>query len=64
MVKRGTGDTLGQASENFLAQARRPLLEKPFLPSDVRRLIDELLGRGGPAGRGFSRPQRRRLLVT
>ena len=38
-----TGDTLGQASERFLAQARRPLLEKPFLPSDVARLIDELL---------------------
>src|SRR5262249_8611812 len=37
-----TGDTLGQASERFLAQARRPLLEKPFLPSDVERLINEL----------------------
>jgi two-component system NtrC family sensor kinase len=38
-----TGDTLGQASERFLAEARRPLLEKPFLPSDVARLIDQLL---------------------
>ena len=38
-----TGDTLGHASESFLARARRPLLEKPFLPADVRRLIDELL---------------------
>jgi CheY-like chemotaxis protein len=38
-----TGDTLGHASERFLADARRPLLEKPFLPSDVRRVIDELL---------------------
>ena len=38
-----TGDTLGHASERFLADARRPLLEKPFLPADVRRLIDELL---------------------
>jgi PAS domain S-box-containing protein len=38
-----TGDTLGQASERFLTDARRPLLEKPFLPADVRRLIDELL---------------------
>jgi hypothetical protein len=34
---------LGQASERFLADAKRPLLEKPFLPTDVRRLIDELL---------------------
>jgi CheY-like chemotaxis protein len=38
-----TGDTLSQASERFLAEIRRPLLEKPFLPADVRRLIDELL---------------------
>jgi PAS domain S-box-containing protein len=38
-----TGDTLGHASERFLAEAQRPLLEKPFLPADVRRLIDELL---------------------
>ena len=38
-----TGDTLGQASERFLADAQRPLLEKPFLPTDVRRLIEELL---------------------
>jgi CheY-like chemotaxis protein len=38
-----TGDTLGQASERFLGDVQRPLLEKPFLPSDVRRLIDELL---------------------
>jgi CheY-like chemotaxis protein len=38
-----SGDTLGHASESFLAQVRRPLLEKPFLPADVRRLIDELL---------------------
>jgi two-component system NtrC family sensor kinase len=38
-----TGDTLGQASERFLAQARRPLLEKPFLPADVERVVDQLL---------------------
>ena len=45
-----TGDTLGQASERFLAEARRPFLEKPFLPADVRRLIDELFnGNGGKA---------------
>jgi CheY-like chemotaxis protein len=45
-----TGDTLGQASERFLAQAQRPLLEKPFLPADVRRLIDELLSTGNGQG--------------
>jgi two-component system NtrC family sensor kinase len=38
-----TGDTLGQASERFLTQKLRPFLERPFLPADVRRLIDELL---------------------
>jgi two-component system NtrC family sensor kinase len=42
-----TGDTLGQASERFLAEAKRPLLEKPFLPNDVRRLIGELLQTNG-----------------
>ena len=43
-----TGDTLGQASERFLADAKRALLEKPFLCADVRRLIDDLLhGNGG-----------------
>jgi two-component system NtrC family sensor kinase len=42
-----TGDTLGQASERFLVDAKRPLLEKPFLPDDVRRLIDELLQTNG-----------------
>lgn len=42
-----TGDTLGQASERFLADAKRPLLEKPFLPTDVRRLIEELLHANG-----------------
>jgi PAS domain S-box-containing protein len=42
-----TGDTLGQASERFLAEVQRPLLEKPFLPNDVRRLIEELLHTDG-----------------
>ena len=42
-----TGDTLGQASERFLAEAKRPLLEKPFLPTDVRRLVEDLLHANG-----------------
>jgi two-component system NtrC family sensor kinase len=41
-----TGDTLGPASDRFLTEVRRPLLEKPFLLSDVRRLIGELLSSG------------------
>jgi two-component system NtrC family sensor kinase len=57
-----TGDTLGEASERFLRQVLRPLLEKPFLPADVRRLLDELLstgtgGDGSAADRsGMSKP--------
>ena len=37
-----TGDTLGAAAWAFLAQSGRPVLEKPFLPSELRRLITEL----------------------
>jgi CheY-like chemotaxis protein len=47
-----TGDTLGQASERFLRQVLRPLLEKPFLPADVRRLLDELLSTGNAESGG------------
>jgi two-component system NtrC family sensor kinase len=32
-----TGDTLTSASRDFVAASGRPLIEKPFLPSEVRR---------------------------
>jgi two-component system NtrC family sensor kinase len=34
-----TGDALGPAAGLFLARSRRPVLEKPFTPADVARLI-------------------------
>jgi len=37
-----TGDTLGAAAGAFLTDSGRPVLEKPFLPRELRRLIAEL----------------------
>lgn len=37
-----TGDTLGAAAARFLAEARRPVLEKPFMPEAVRRFLDQM----------------------
>jgi CheY-like chemotaxis protein/two-component sensor histidine kinase len=37
-----TGDTLSPDVRDFLAEAERPILEKPFRPDDVRALISEL----------------------
>jgi len=38
-----TGDTLASALRDFVTQSGRPVIEKPFLPSDVRRVVDELV---------------------
>jgi CheY-like chemotaxis protein len=37
-----TGDILNRAADGFLARSGRPVLEKPFVPDDVRRLIASL----------------------
>jgi CheY-like chemotaxis protein len=37
-----TGDALGRAA-GLTAQTGRPVLEKPFLPEDVQRLLTVLL---------------------
>jgi CheY-like chemotaxis protein len=37
-----TGDTLGATAAAFLAREGRPVMEKPFTPDSVRRLIDQL----------------------
>ncbi|WP_425230268.1 ATP-binding protein [Sphingomonas sp.] len=37
-----TGDTLGTAAARFLADARRPVLEKPFMPDSIRHFLAEL----------------------
>jgi CheY-like chemotaxis protein len=34
-----TGDTLSEAAQRFLAEARRPVIEKPFVPDDVRTVV-------------------------
>lgn len=37
-----TGDTLAPALREFVSESGRPVIEKPFLPSDVRRVVGEL----------------------
>jgi PAS domain S-box-containing protein len=37
-----TGDTLGSALLEFVSASGRPVIEKPFLPSDVRRIVTEI----------------------
>jgi two-component system NtrC family sensor kinase len=38
-----TGDTLGPAAGRFLAECGRPVVEKPFVPSEIRKLVATLL---------------------
>jgi CheY-like chemotaxis protein len=44
-----TGDTLGPHAAKFLARCNRPVLEKPFVPGDVVRLVGEFPPRAGMA---------------
>ena len=37
-----TGDTLSASAGRFLARAGRPILEKPFVPAELQRLVAEL----------------------
>jgi len=37
-----TGDTLSQGAEGGVARFGRPVLEKPFMPSEVCRVLDQL----------------------
>jgi two-component system NtrC family sensor kinase len=37
-----TGDTLASALREFVSDSGRPVIEKPFLPSEVRRVVAEL----------------------
>ena len=39
-----TGDTLASALREFVSSSGRPVIEKPFLPSEVRRVVAELPG--------------------
>lgn len=38
-----TGDTMGAASQDVLQTSQRPFMEKPVTPSELRRLVQELL---------------------
>jgi transposase len=38
-----TADTLSASSHRFLARAGRPVLEKPFVPAELRQLLAQLL---------------------
>ncbi len=44
-----TGDTLASALREFVSQSGRPVIEKPFLPSEVRRIVAELATNGRAA---------------
>ena len=36
-----TGDTLASASSEFVVQSGRPVIEKPFMPGEVRRIVNQ-----------------------
>lgn len=38
-----TGDALGPVAGQFLAECRRPVLEKPFTPAEVARVLNEFV---------------------
>jgi len=40
-----TGDTLASTLRDFVSASGRPVIEKPFLPADVRRVVAELVAR-------------------
>ena len=44
-----TGDTLTSALREFVSESGRPVIEKPFLPSEVRRVVAELATGNGAA---------------
>jgi len=37
-----TGDTLDSSLREFAADSGRPVIEKPFLPGEVRRLVADI----------------------
>jgi two-component system NtrC family sensor kinase len=37
-----TGDTLASSLREFVSHSGRPVIEKPFLPVDVRRVVVDL----------------------
>jgi signal transduction histidine kinase/ActR/RegA family two-component response regulator len=47
-----TGDTLASTLREFAAESGRPVIEKPFLPSDVRRIVAEMAMNSGTEREG------------
>jgi two-component system NtrC family sensor kinase len=41
-----TGDTLTSALREFAAESGRPVIEKPFLPDEVRRVVAGIVSSG------------------
>lgn len=39
-----TGDTMGESSQKLLGSSKRPYLEKPVSPDELRKLVYDLLG--------------------
>ena len=37
-----TGDLLNETTHSFLKATGRPCIEKPFLPAQIRKLVDEV----------------------
>ncbi len=37
-----TGDLLNETTDRFLKESGRPCIEKPFLPAQIRKLVDEV----------------------
>jgi PAS domain S-box-containing protein len=46
-----TGDTLSPSLREFVERSDRPVIEKPFMPSDVRRIVAELVTLGERSAR-------------
>jgi two-component system NtrC family sensor kinase len=44
-----TGDTLASALREFVSESGRPVIEKPFMPDEVRRVVAELTMDGDAA---------------
>jgi two-component system NtrC family sensor kinase len=47
-----TGDTLASTLREFVSRVGRPVIEKPFVPNDVRRVVAELARSSETAPRG------------
>ena len=47
-----TGDTLASTLREFVSHVGRPVIEKPFVPNDVRRVVADVAKRFDAAGSG------------